>query len=163
MGITRMNHAVLYVRNAGRSAAFYREVLGFSVVSEVGDGAGVFLRAPDSTNDHDIAFFTIGDGADASTAGRSSVGLYHLAWEVPTLQDLVDTEAALRRAGALIGASDHVATKSLYAQDPDDLEFEVCWVVPSTLLDDGGGGPATRPLDLPREMERYGATTPGGR
>lgn len=163
MGITGMNHAVLYVRNAGRSATFYREVLGFSVVSEVGGGVGVFMRAPNSTNDHDIAFFTIGDGAGAPTAGHSTVGLYHLAWEVSTLEDLAATETALREAGALVGAADHVATKSLYAQDVDGLEFEVCWVVPRSMLDAEDSGPATRPLDLPRELERYGATTAGGR
>ncbi|MGI8711427.1 MAG: VOC family protein, partial [Acidimicrobiales bacterium] len=80
MGISRMNHAVLYVRDAGRSAAFYEEVLGFSTVTSFPGGA--FLRAPDSTNDHDIAFFSVGEDAAPSAAGRGAVGLYHLAWEV---------------------------------------------------------------------------------
>ena len=34
MGIRGMNHAVLYVRDAGRTAAFYRDVLGFRPVIE---------------------------------------------------------------------------------------------------------------------------------
>lgn len=163
MGINRMNHAVLYVRDARRTAAFYRDVLGFRVVNEVGDGAGAFLRAPDSTNDHDIAFFSIGLGAGAPTAGRSTVGLYHLAWEVGTLADLVRTEAALREAGALVGASDHGVSKSLYAQDPDGLEFEVCWVVPRSLMSDEDTVVQTAPLHLDREIERYGSETAGGR
>jgi catechol-2,3-dioxygenase len=161
MGITRMNNAVLYVRDATRSADFYRDVLGFWVVNSFPGGA--FLRAPDSTNDHDIAFFTIGDGAGPSTAGRSTVGLYHLAWEVPTLADLAATADALGEAGALGGASDHTVSKSLYARDPDGLEFEVCWVVPARFLDDSTiVDPRPLPLDLDRELERYGATTPGG-
>src|SRR6478609_358591 len=57
MAIRRMNHAVLYVRDAERSAAFYRDVLGFRDVAAFPGGA--FLQAPDSTNDHDIAFFSI--------------------------------------------------------------------------------------------------------
>ena len=162
MGIARMNHAVLYVRDAARSAAFYRDVLGFSVVTELPGGAGAFLRAPESSNDHDIAFFSIGDGAGASTAGRSTVGLYHLAWEVATLAELAEAERALRGAGALVGASDHVTSKSLYAQDPDGLEFEVCWVVPRHLLGTDHTV-ATLPLDLERELQRFGAATPGGR
>ena len=32
MAITRMNHAVLYVRDARRQQRFYRDVLGFSTV-----------------------------------------------------------------------------------------------------------------------------------
>ena len=163
MGISRMNHAVLYVRDAARSAAFYQDVLGFSTVAEFPGGA--FLRAPDSTNDHDIAFFSIGESAGPSTAGRSTVGLYHLAWEIGTLTELVALEAKLSKAGALVGASDHTATKSLYAKDPDGLEFEVCWVVPLELLGEVAAPEGIRPLplDLNQEIERYGALTPSGR
>ena len=64
MAIKRMNHAVLYVRDADRTFAFYRDTLGFRLVGEF-PGAK-FLQAPDSTNDHDLALFSIGDGAGAS-------------------------------------------------------------------------------------------------
>lgn len=160
MGIARMNHAVLYVRDAAVSARFYEDVLGFETVASFEGGA--FLRAPDSTNDHDIAFFSIGAQAGPSAAGRSTVGLYHLAWEVPTLADLAELSDALSAAGALVGASDHDVSKSLYAKDPDGLEFEVCWVVPASLLGPDAAA-ATRPLDLEAEISRYGAHTPGGR
>lgn len=163
MGISRMNHAVLYVRDATRSAAFYQDVLGFSTVVEFPGGA--FLRAPDSTNDHDIAFFSIGENAGPSTAGRSTVGLYHLAWEIGTLTELVALEKELTKVGALVGSSDHTATKSLYAKDPDGLEFEVCWVVPLELLGEVAAPEGIRPLplDLNKEIEHYGALTPSGR
>ncbi len=162
MAINRMNHAVLYVREAARSAEFYRDVLGFSSVLEFPGGA--FLRAPGSDNDHDIAFFSVGAGAGPSTAGRSTVGLYHLAWEVGTLTDLVELRQRLLAAGSLVGESDHTVSKSLYAQDPDGLEFEVCWVVPLALLGDAGSlDSRPLPLDLKREIERFGAQTPGGR
>jgi catechol-2,3-dioxygenase len=162
MGISRMNHAVLYVRDAVRTATFYEDVLGFSTVTAFPGGA--FLRAPGSTNDHDIAFFSIGDGAGPSTAGRATVGLYHIAWEVPTLADLVDLQAKLAKAGALAGESDHTVSKSLYAKDPDGLEFEVCWVVPLSLLDpDVAVDPRPKHLDLDREIARYGADRQGGR
>ncbi|MBX3284729.1 MAG: VOC family protein [Actinobacteria bacterium] len=160
MGIRQLNHAVLYVRDAARSASFYEDVLGFTTVLAFPGGA--FLRARESTNDHDIAFFSIGDGAGPSAAGRSTVGLYHLAWEVPTLTDLADLAQALSAAGALVGASDHTVSKSLYARDPDGLEFEVCWCVPVELLEEGVEvSPRPLPLDIPREIERFGATTAG--
>ena len=161
MGIVRMNHAVLYVRDAERTATFYRDVLGFRDVARF--PGGVFLQAPDSTNDHDIAFFTIGEQAGPSTAGRSTVGLYHVAWEVPTLADLRELSGRLSEAGALVGASDHGSTKSLYAHDPDGLEFEVCWVVPADALPTTDGDMKIRPLDLEAEIDRFGEALVGGR
>jgi catechol-2,3-dioxygenase len=158
MPIRGLNHAVLYVRDARRSAAFYGDVLGFrEVVSLPG---AVFLRAPESDNDHDLGLFGIGDAAGASAAGRATVGLYHLAWEVPTLADLREHRRRLAEAGALVGESDHGTTKALYAKDPDGLEFEVSWLVPLDLIgDDTGVG--VRPLDLDAEIRRYGVETVG--
>jgi catechol-2,3-dioxygenase len=156
MGIRRLNHAVLYVRDAQRSATFYRDVLGFRTVHDMGQA--VFLRAPESDNDHDLGLFQIGSDAADSPAGQTSVGLYHLAWSVATLADLADYERRLREAGALVGASDHVTTKALYAKDPDGLEFEVSWLVPLDQVTEAMRAQlSTRPLDLPAEITRWGA------
>lgn len=165
MAIHRLNHAVLYVRDVERSIAFYRDVLGFVPIGDL-DGlrGSAFLRAPQSTNDHDLGLFELGAQAGASPAGRTTVGLYHLAWEVDTLHDLQTLAGALTDAGALVGASDHSTTKSLYGQDPDGLEFELAWVLPAEFIDDAvrAGRATIRPLDLAAEIARYGAHTPGG-
>lgn len=166
MGITRLNHAVLYVRDADRHAGFYADVLGFTEVARMpmgGGRTGVFMRAPGSSNDHDIAFFGLGEALGASTAGRATVGLYHLAWEVPTLGDLAEHARRLAEVGALAGASDHGTTKALYARDPDGLEFEVSWLVPVGLLEADATQPVIAPLDLDAEIARYGADTRGQR
>jgi catechol-2,3-dioxygenase len=165
MAIHRLNHAVLYVRNVERSVAFYRDVLGFGPIEGMdGMRGAAFLRAPDSTNDHDLGLFEIGDAAGPSGAGRTTVGLYHLAWEVDTLSDLETLAARLTDAGALVGASDHSTTKSLYGKDPDGIEFEIAWIVPADRLDEiaRAGRSGIQPLDLAAEIARYGATTPGG-
>jgi hypothetical protein len=122
------------------------------------------LQAPGSTNDHDLGLFEIGSAAGPSGAGRSTVGLYHLAWEVDTLEELERLHDALVAAGALVGSSDHSTTKALYAQDPDGLEFEVSWLVPAELLDEAtlAGRTRIRPLDIAKEKARYGAQTRGG-
>jgi catechol-2,3-dioxygenase len=163
MPVQRLNHAVLYVRDVERSSAFYRDLLGFRVKVEI-PGRAVFLQAEGSTNDHDLGLFAIGDRAGDSEAGRRTVGLYHLAWEVDTLAELARVRDALAAAGALVGASDHATTKALYAQDPDGLEFEVSWLLPADLITEEVRASATaiRPLDLEREIERYGARTRGG-
>jgi catechol-2,3-dioxygenase len=165
MAVHRLNHAVLYVRDVARSVAFYREALGFEPIAGMeGLSGAAFLRAPGSTNDHDLGLFEIGAGAQDSPAGRTAVGLYHLAWEVDTLEDLEQIQGTLAALGALVGASDHSTTKALYAQDPDGLEFEVSWLVPADRIDDQvlAGRARILPLDLAREKSRYGARTRGG-
>ncbi|MFF4620221.1 VOC family protein [Nonomuraea jabiensis] len=162
MPVQRLNHAVLYVRDVERSVAFYREALGFDVV--MGMPGAAFLQAPGSTNDHDLGLFQIGPDADPSPAGRTSVGLYHLAWEVDTLDELERVAVKLSELGALVGSSDHGTTKALYAKDPDGLEFEVSWLVPASLITDEvlAARAGIRPLDLAADKERYGAQTRGG-
>jgi catechol-2,3-dioxygenase len=155
MPITRMNHAVLYVRDARRTQRFYTDVLGFRTVIDHPDGAFVFMRAPASDNHHDIAFFTIGAGAAPSEAGRRTVGMYHLAWEVPTLEELAEMRERLQSVGALIGASDHGANKSLYAVDPDGLEFEVMWLVPPEHWGEAEDQAIIEPLDIAAEQARF--------
>ena len=161
MPITRLNHAVLYVRDAQRSAAWYEEVLGFRRMPIGPDGwkGAVFMQAPASTNDHDLGLFTVGD-----KPGPGGVGLYHLAWEVDTLDELERLREKLTAAGNLVGASDHGTTKSLYGKDPDGIEFEVAWVVPADLLDDAAleARKGIGHLDLAGEKARYGADTRGG-
>ncbi|MBO4205758.1 VOC family protein [Micromonospora echinofusca] len=166
MGIHRLNHAVLFVSDLARSVAFYRDVLGFTVIPMTPDGftGAAFLQAPGSTNDHDLGLFEMGAAAGPPTAGRSTVGLYHLAWEVDTLDELAATAQRLAAAGALAGSSDHGTTKSLYARDPDGLEFEVVWLVPADRLDPTALAARKRigRLDLDRERQRYGGQTRGG-
>ena len=108
MGVTRLNHAVLYVRDIERSVAFYSEVLGFRRIDMTPEGfaGAAFLQAPSSTNDHDLGLFEIGADAGPSGAGRTTVGLYHLAWEIDTLAEMKQLAASLADNGALVGSSD---------------------------------------------------------
>ena len=155
MAILGLNHAVLYVRDAKRTSRFYEDVLGFVPVIEDAGGRYAFLRAPASVNHHDIAFFSIGAGAGPSTAGRATVGMYHIAWAVPTIDALMEMRAKLDAAGALGGESDHGVNKSLYAHDPDGLEFEVTYVVPPEYWDDEEHEAIIRQLDLDAERTRF--------
>jgi catechol-2,3-dioxygenase len=166
MPVTRLNHAVLYVSDVARSVDFYSGVMGFEPINMLPKGfkGATFLKSPGSTNDHDLGLFEVGSAAAPSRAGAGAVGLYHLAWEVDTLAELARMADRLSEAGALVGASDHGTTKSLYAKDPDGLEFEVVWLIPAALLEESdlSGRSSIRPLDLPRELERFGAETRGG-
>jgi catechol-2,3-dioxygenase len=161
MPIQRLNHAVLYVRDVAESGAFYANVLGFRTVMEI-PGRALFLQAAGSTNDHDLGLFAVGTQAGDSPAGRTTVGLYHLAWEVDTLAELGATAERLARNGALVGASDHGTTKALYAKDPNGIEFEVCWLVPADRITPDMRDLPRRELDIAAEIARFGADTRGG-
>jgi len=158
MAVRRLNHAVLYVSDLARAVAFYRATLGFEVRTEIA-GRAAFLRAPGSANDHDLGLFEVGD---AARPPGPYVGLYHLAWEVGTLAELADIRARLDERGALVGASDHRVSKSLYAKDPSGIEFEVMWRVPAESWDtELRGGGMIAPLDLEGELARWGDRVTG--
>ena len=151
--VRRLNHAVLYVRDARRAAAFYSEAFGFEVLADYGEGAAVFMRAAGTENHHDLGLFSLGPQAPPPQAGR--VGLYHLAWQVDTITDLAEMRERLLGLGALVGESDHGVTKSLYAKDPDGNEFEVMWMVPREQWGDMEHEAITRRLDLPAELAKH--------
>lgn len=152
--VARLNHAVLFVRDAERAADFYTRIFGFEVVGREMGGQAIFLRSPLEENHHDLGLFSV--GPQAQNAPRGSVGLYHLAWEVPTITDLAAARDLLAEAGALGGASDHGVSKSLYGRDPDGNEFEVMWRVPREAWGEDEHRGVIRPLDLDMELARFG-------
>ena len=152
--MSRLNHAVLFVADAQRSAEFYGRVFGFEVVSTEFGGRAVFMRAAGGDNHHDLGLFSV--GPDAPRPPRGSTGLYHLAWEVPAIEDLAAAERVLSEAGALGGASDHVVSKSLYGRDPDGNEFEIMWRVPREAWGEHEHRGAVMPLDIDAEVRRFG-------
>jgi catechol-2,3-dioxygenase len=153
--VSRLNHAVLFVRDATVAAEFYGRVFGFEVVGTEMGGQAVFMRAAGGDNHHDLGLFSVGPGAPRPA--RGSVGLYHLAWEVPTIDDLAEAARILSEATALGGASDHGVSKSLYGADPDGNEFEIMWRVPREAWGEFETHGAVMPLDLDAELRRWGA------
>ena len=85
--------------------------------------------------------------------------MYHIAWEVGTLAELVEAKERLARMGALVGENNHGMSRSLYCQDPDGIEFEVLWELPLDLYDEDA--PSNVPLDLEADIARWGADRPG--
>jgi catechol-2,3-dioxygenase len=149
IGLRRLQHLVLWVSDVERSVRFYRDVLGFEVKSRRPRAA--FLRIPGSPDDHHLGLF---EQTGVPPPDERVARMYHAAWEVGEVADLVRARQRLIQAGALVGSSDHGMSLSLYAKDPDGLEFEIFWTVP------GGHGVPTRPLDLEGELARRGIGMP---
>lgn len=158
MPITSLNHAVLFVRDADAAAAFYMKAFGFEELSRPPGMRAAFMRSPAGENHHDLGLFEV--GAQAVRPPRGSVGLYHLAWEIDTIEGLAEMAQRLRELGALTGMSDHGVSKSLYGHDPDGNEFEVMWRVPREAWGVYEDEATVMPLDLEAELKRWGAGTP---
>lgn len=156
MNIARLNHAVLFVSDIDRATTFYTDVLGFAVTAEEPRANARFLRAAGSENHHDLGLF--GLGPTAAPRRGPSIGLYHLAWQVPTIEDLAAARERLSHAGALTGTSSHGATLSLYGRDPDGNEFEVMWMLPRDAWGEYENRAVIERLDLDAEIERWSGT-----
>ena len=147
LGIRRLQHLVLWVADVERSERFYRDVLGFEVAHRFPQAA--FMRIPGSGDDHNLGLF---EQPGLREPDEHAARMYHAAWEVGALSDLARARRVLIDAGALVGQSDHGVSLSLYAKDPDGLEFELFWTVPD------GKPIGTRPLDLDAELARRGVS-----
>jgi catechol-2,3-dioxygenase len=154
MEVKELGHLVLYVRDVGRSAAFYRDVLGWRQIIPMPDdtpaGMAAF-SAPSGRTHHELLLIEVGQQAQAVPAGRR-VGLYHFGLKVGESDDeLRDALKVLEANGVeVVGASDHTVTHSLYILDPDGNEIELYVDVPGV---DWQSNPALvaapiRPLSL---------------
>ncbi len=156
----RLNHAVLFVADLERSVSFYTDLFDMEVIAREPRANAAFLRLPRSGNHHDLGLF--GVGPDAPPKRRGQIGLYHLAWQLDTIDELAEARQALRDADAYTGESSHGATKSVYGADPDGNEFEVMWMLPR---DEWGAYENAAPidrLDLDAELERWSGVRTAG-
>ena len=157
----RLNHAVLFVSDLERSVAFWTEVFGMRVAAREPRAHAAFLRLPRSGNHHDLGLF--GLGPTVAPKPPRALGLYHLAWQVDTIDELEQARAALVAAEAYTGESSHGATKSLYGADPDGNEFEVMWMLPREHWGAYEDAAPVERLDLAAEVQRWSGVGTAGR
>ena len=148
----RLNHAVLYVSDLDRSVEFYEAAFGMTVVAREPRAHAAFLRLPRSGNHHDLGLFGVGAQPPRP---RGSLGLYHLAWQVDTIDELERSRLTLANLGAYTGESSHGATKSVYGRDPDGNEFEVMWMLPRTAWGQYEHAAPVEHLDLASEVRQW--------
>jgi len=160
IGPMRLNHAVLFVTELARSERFYTEVFGMQVAARESRADAAFLKLPRSGNHHDLGLIAVGPSAPPRR--RGAIGLYHLAWQVDTVDELERARTVLVEAGAYTGESSHGPTKSIYGADPDGNEFEIMWMVPREQWGAGEATASVEPLDLAAEVSRWSGVHTAG-
>lgn len=156
----RLNHAVLFVSDLERSLRFYTETFGMQVITREPRMSAAFLRLPRSGNHHDLGLF--GVGSEGGPKRRGAIGLYHLAWQLDTIDELAAARQMLLDAGAYTGESSHGATKSLYGADPDGNEFELMWMLPRSEWGPYEHSAPVDHLDLAAEVRRWSGVRTAG-
>jgi catechol 2,3-dioxygenase len=151
MAVKELGHVVLYVRDAERSAHFYRDVLGWKQVMPAPDGPiEGFVMFSSGRTHHELLLIEVGEDATPIPRGRR-VGMYHFGLKVgDSDEELREVLQALQENGVrLMGTADHGMTHSLYLADPDGNEIELYVDVPGVDWDDPGVlAQPTRPLRI---------------
>lgn len=123
MEVKELGHVVLYVRDLERSRRFYRDVLGWREVAQLGTVGVAFSSG---RTHHELLLLEVGEDAAPLPQGRR-VGMYHFGLKIGNsdgeLREAIDR---LREAGVpIVGTADHTVTHSVYVTDPDGNEIEL--------------------------------------
>jgi len=156
----RLNHAVLFVTDLERAERFYTDVFEMVIAAREPRANAAFLRLPRSGNHHDLGLF--GVGPSAPPRRPRGIGLYHLAWQLDTIDELEQARGTLIAAGAYTGESSHGATKSIYGADPDGNEFEIMWMLPREAWGEFENAAPVERLELDAELARWSGVGTAG-
>jgi catechol 2,3-dioxygenase len=123
MEVKELGHLVLYVRDLDRSRRFYRDVLGWREVAQVGPVGAMFSSG---RTHHELLLLEVGPNA-TPIPGGPRVGMYHFGLKVGTTDE--ELKAAIDTLGendvTITGMGDHTVTHSVYIVDPDGNEIEL--------------------------------------
>ena len=113
------------------------------------------MRAAGTENHHDLGLFSIGPQAPLPEPGR--VGLYHLAWQVETIQDLAEMRERARSAWARSSARATTASPSRSTpRTPTATSSRSCGWSPREQWGDMEHDAITKRLDLAAELAQHG-------
>ncbi|HLA91071.1 MAG TPA: VOC family protein [Gemmatimonadaceae bacterium] len=143
-----IGHVHLKVSDLARSVRFYADVLGFDLMTQLGDSAA-FLSFGGY---HHHLGLNSWHSRGGPPSPRHAAGLYHFAILYPDRRALAHAVKRVLAAGvALDGASDHGVSEAVYLHDPDQNGIELYRDRPREEWPRDAGGKLTlftAPLDL---------------
>jgi catechol 2,3-dioxygenase len=119
---TQLGHVALRVGDLKRSVEFYRDVIGMNHKGGFEDKVAFLGIRPDAS--HEIALFQL--PAEAEGPDPKRAGMYHMAWEMASFEDLQQFhQRLLEHQVRIVGYSDRQA--NVMFLDPDGNELEAIW------------------------------------
>jgi len=114
---TTLGSATLAVADAQRSLRFYRDFLGFKLLSTAGQ---LIVLGTEG-----VPLLNLDAQPHLRPRPRPTTGLFHVAILLPSRVDLARVLRRLLEARYPIGASDHLVSEALYLDDPDGNGLEI--------------------------------------
>lgn len=139
----RIGAVVLVARDLARLTAYYRDMLGLSVLAQHEDVASLGVAGH--------VLLKLEHRSDALPDDNREAGLYHTAFLMPTREDLARWILHMARNKLPItGASDHGVSEAIYLDDPEGNGIEVYCDRPPETWDWSGDQirMVTDPLDI---------------
>lgn len=119
---TTIGHVHLKVADLERAISFYRDVLGFELMSRWGEEAA-FLSA--GGYHHHLGLNTW-SSRGGRPPPRGHTGLYHVAILYPGRRELGEAVRRVLSSGVrFVGAADHGVSEAVYFEDPDGNGLEL--------------------------------------
>ena len=123
----KLGHIVLKVSDIKLSERFYTNIIGLRVTQKI-PNTMVFMSASDDAS-HELALMSTDQ--IRSSPGKNSVGLYHFAWEMDSLEDLQQIYQKIKNNDVeVVGIGDHGISIGVYILDPDGNQVEIFYELP---------------------------------
>ena len=123
----QLGHLVIKVRDLEKSEQFYTDVLGLTVMNKR-PGVMTFMAADEGMS-HELALVPVGEDAPGPESTR--VGLYHMAWEMDSFEDLKQLYTVIKENNVeVLNVGDHGISLGVYFCDPDGNEIEAYYEMP---------------------------------
>ncbi len=100
----RLGHVALRVRDVDRAVAFYTDILGLQLKGRAPTPGPAFLAAGDDSS-HELALMPLPPEADGADPAR--VGMFHMAWEMGSFEELEQLHERLKAGNVeIVGYSE---------------------------------------------------------
>jgi catechol 2,3-dioxygenase len=116
----------LSVTNLEKSVQFWTDIIGMKL-RKTGETAEVGTSAR--------TLFVLHPGANI-TKQKGYSGLYHIAIHVETEAELAQLFLRLKKKGWPMAPTDHIVAKSIYVDDPDEINIELAVETPQRITEE---------------------------
>jgi len=134
MKVSRIHHVAYRCKDARQTVEWYGKYLNMDFILAIAENQVPSTGEPDpymhvfldAGGGNILAFFELPTRAPMDRDRNTPSWVQHLALEVPSLDDLMQTRARLEADGVeVIGPTDHTIFKSIYFFDPNGHRIEL--------------------------------------